>query len=890
MRNGVVTIEFPKGRHRGNGVVIGPRMVITCAHVVKEARKGTKIWIDGETAATIRGADARADLALLDTDNEAGAPLPWREAGSIGEKVTYIGSSHPDGRIVPASEVCPASKTLTLAANFPEGASGGGVFRDHGAQIYCIGVLDEHQHMTTSSTAIGIGKVRDFCRSLGVELPDKPAAPPPPRKYDIEPYWEWLRGHTQQIDFRGLKAGTKKVQAYPMDDLFIPLMTYSGGEMRKAVPLEEALRRNRMLVIQGDAGSGKTTFLRYEAWQYCRPEPGRRGIPLLVSIARLDTFIQAHAGKGDYPTEADSPAWISHYLMAQSTERKWGLERAFFETRLTDAETVVLLDGLDEATSEQRREQMARLFEQARTTYKRCRWVVTTRPAAYEGKGTLDGFTVTAILDLEQPQIEGFLKRWSLCLKDNHESAAEEHCRDLRGALDRSPWEIRKMARNPLMLSALAVVHYNESRLPDQRAELYECILKWLARSREEKPGRPRDAELLDRYGYLAVSMQDAKGKYLTRLPRAEAAQLLARQYKLTSAAEMLAEDEIDSGIITSEGTKEIKFYHRSFQEYLAARYLAELEAADRKAEVERLIARPEWRETLVLLAGCLHGRSEKWLNGFFRDLVAYGLGRKKLEGRARVVGLVGSMLTDLAAVEYALEGETESQYGELRTDVMRIFEPDGAPELGVKTRAAVADALAQGGDPRLKLPRDPGYWVKVGKLWFGRFPVTVHEYARYVESGGKKPGEWLEQMQTPSRPVVRVSWHDANGYCNWVGAVRLPTDAEWAAAAYGSKGGREFPWGDRPEPNDEVANFGGNVARPSSVGLFPEGATPEGLMDMAGNVWEWTSTEHSGGKSVRGGSFGDSAYWLRAAYRYWNVPGLRYVILGFRLVRESVP
>ena len=80
------------------------------------------------------------------------------------------------------------------------------------------------------------------------------------------------------------------------------------------------------------------------------------------------------------------------------------------------------------------------------------------------------------------------------------------------------------------------------------------------------------------------------------------------------------------------------------------------------------------------------------------------------------------------------------------------------------------------------------------------------------------------------------------------------------------------------------------NCGSPSPVGLFPQGNTPEGVADLAGNVWEWTTSAYDReSKSVRGGSFFNAADGLRAAFRDWYPPGYRVGLLGFRLVRESV-
>ncbi len=236
-------------------------------------------------------------------------------------------------------------------------------------------------------------------------------------------------------------------------------------------------------------------------------------------------------------------------------------------------------------------------------------------------------------------------------------------------------------------------------------------------------------------------------------------------------------------------------------------------------------------------------------------------------------------------------------------------------------------------GDARLA-EAGPQHRIALPAFGISKFPVTNAEFAMFVEDRGyttqyywtnmgwkalqarpqTRPAFWDDpRFSQPIHPVVGITWYEAVAFCNWLSAregktYRLPTEPEWEYAARGPESTRNFPWGDHYQPDrTNTAELG--IGATTSVDRFPQGASPSGVWDMGGNVFEWTLSkwgpnwqtceffypyesgdgreeiEGSGARVMRGGSWFNRYHEALCAYRSRYLAGSRASNIGFRIV-----
>ena len=432
---------------------------------------------------------------------------------------------------------------------------------------------------------------------------------------------------------------------------------------------------------------------------------------------------------------------------------------------------------------------------------------------------------------------------------------------------------------------------------------------------------------------------------------------------------ERLTNDLFETGFLVEPMTGAAKFIHRSFHEYLTAVAWVEEGAGTLVAAIGARVDDLRFREVIEMAIGYLglihklgdHAEASRVVD----TIIAQGPGK-----RGSAAARMGQALVDAspAAVNVGTRNAVvRALLPAMGHDTAREGEPTAVP---FKTRVEAGDALGWLGDTRfredrwflpaehllgfVKIPdtdeqpfvmgsdprRDvdargeeqPAASVLLPAFFIARYPVTVAQFRAFAqdsENGGFIPDNPDCLNGVPNHPIVNVTWPEALAYCRWLtGKLRhetplqveltgalgddwratLPSEAEWERAARGT-GGRIYPWGDGADVNR--ANYWNTAIRATTaVGCFPEGASPYRIMDLSGNVREWTRSlwgrdrlaptyiypylSNDGRENlavragdlrvVRGGDFNSQSRFIRAACR-WSLPVDRSPAVGFRVV-----
>lgn len=608
------------------------------------------------------------------------------------------------------------------------------------------------------------------------------------------------------------------------------------------VALLDLLQKHDGLIILGDPGAGKTTFLKFLALKLALGDGATLGLgerlPVLVPLSAYANALSAR--------DVSLNEFIAQYFHDLGAD----LPLAQMLNAALDAGTaLVLLDGLDEVKDLGLRHMM---LERVTDFYafrrrKGNKFVFTSRVVGYRDmRPTADGLAECTLVDFEDEEIAAFVERWTATLERQAQGdtaiAAADAARerwDLLDAIQRNP-SVRRLAANPLLLTILALMKRQGVTLPERRVELYDQYVTTLLSTwnRARGLGRPpsRDLDVVQTIRVLAplalwmhevdpgvglVKREDLRRKLTTIYAER------GEHHPEQAARQFLDDVGEQAGLLLERGPGEYGFIHLAFEEYLAAVAIALEGQGEYRPIMDRIASHVgdlAWREVALLAVGYV------------------GI-------RQQVPRLAGSVVEALTSEQPGAPGEAVVLAGEAVLDAS----PDGVPPVSkTKVVAALVPTMQTATVPatlrrraglllgRLGwLPPDLEEFVEVPggeflygddkqkrripyRYWIGKYPVTNAEYMRFIADKGydrealwsadgwrwrtgsydtaatdetykgwlaRRPPElrnrpvWWENQDiaNPIFPVVGVTWFEAEAYANWLNT--RPTQLRLGAA-----------------------------------------------------------------------------------------------------------
>ena len=688
-------------------------------------------------------------------------------------------------------------------------------------------------------------------------------------------------------------------------------------------------------------------------------------IPLRYLCEYQRLCAEAPREKLKNPRTGKLAGFIPWYLTRRSPALE--LSEDFFDRLLLGGGCLLVLDGLDEVVSRAERGQVSAQVEAlANDIYPGNMLLVTARESGYREDAVFgDDFVRLDVQPLEDEQIEALAHNWCQQLyPESVDAQAAEIFASIHEINRRyeSQGQLR-LINTPLMTTMVISVKWGENELPRERAKLYEAAVKVILQAQYLENDEAQKElvnwggeweEQRDWLSFLALEMHRA-GRDGAAIPEERVRAILSK-YPGMAADKLeafLLAVRLRGGLFDERGEL-FQFAHLTFQEFLAARLLAK----QREKSFESLAGHANdswWREVFLLI----YGYAKMDWPQFSTDYLAW-LSNLHHNETATLAGLELS-----AAALLEIERSDRQTYQHQAELLCKAFEKH-EQRTPASLRVQAGNTLASLGDPRFDpshwhLPTDdslgfihvpagkfimgsdnssyddekPQHEIDLPEFWLAKHPVTVAQYRAFVEASGYETTREDSLDGILNHPVVNVTWYDALQYCDWLDGqlkkwakqakdekpmtegdalssfvfglssgnlqVTLPSEAEWEKAARG-RDGRNYPWGEKPDPNRANYDETG-IGGTSPVGAFPGGASQYDLLDMSGNVWEWTRSEgykdypynpddgredlsrQDISRALRGGSFYDNVDGALCASRDGQFPDYRGGDRGFRVM-----
>jgi formylglycine-generating enzyme required for sulfatase activity len=627
------------------------------------------------------------------------------------------------------------------------------------------------------------------------------------------------------------------------------------------IAMHDLLNQANRLAVIGAPGCGKTTVLQHIAWTLAEalrnnhPDlaaehlglAGELPLPIYVPLSLYADHRRRFADHAD-PRQRQLATFINHYLL----ERQAGLDLPddFFATLLNQGRHIMLLlDGLDEVPNEDERALVSQAVSDLTNSRPHVRLVVTSRTQAYQGRAVLGrDFRVVWVLPLEPEQVADLIRRAYRAIypteaeRDDRERQAES----LIGSVTRLEAEraVRlgatddnRLVTTPLLVRMLLIVHFNLRRLPDQRAELYMEVVDTLLTSsyNPDEAVAQRLAQLggdwrtrRDMLQYLAFQMHSRGQEAGREIGECELTEVLCtylrdRRHKSQTAAEELVADLVSvsrqRGGLLEERAGQYRFSHLSFQEFLTARYIAEVERDVTRIatflEQQNRLADSWWREPILLTGGYLHVTAPDTATDLLRRLAQLGVSQPPRSAQALAAA-------ELAAATFLEWGGAETTEQALANRLVTLLTDPDLPDATPARRATAGQVLARLGDPRDglgtqgKVPilawckvqagpfrlgannheeayedEKPQHELTLPTFYIARYLITNAQFAPFMEDGGYEDRQWWTDAGR--------AWLDgAEADVSWIADADLRKQwADWLAQRPKERRREPFFWYD---------------------------------------------------------------------------------------------
>ncbi len=485
------------------------------------------------------------------------------------------------------------------------------------------------------------------------------------------------------------------------------------------------------------------------------------------------------------------------------------------------------------------------------------------------------------------------------------------------------PRSLLRLASNPYLLHVFTVL----KQVPSNRAQLFQGFLQLLY-EREQTARENRHEHVPARTDWEAALVALAEAMQNTTITQqSDGAQTtLSRSQCPASLTDDLIKFSIDASVLQQNGS-DIRFTHQLLQEYLASRLLLDSSHSNDKTANDFWPQATWWERSGWEVVAEIAAESCGNDTGAQLRLIAW-----LAQANPEIASTVWQHMGKISLTSEALS-TIANQWLTRMTDIAQEPHPSA--------RAAIGRALGNFGlDNRkgigLRADGLPDIdWVKILSTGFvyqyfdhaplpefhiARYPITHAQFQAFIDGGGYQDDRWWQglyerwkvpaspELCEPNAPRERVCWYEAVAFCRWLSdrrgfTVSLPTEQQWERAARGTQG-LDYPWG-----NDFRSGFANCnetleedgiyfIGRTSAVGLYSHAASPDGVLDMAGNIWEWCLNEDrmpencqlSGAKArvLRGGSWYSSPDRVRSLVRYDYGPDYCGDGFGFRVLCSS--